>query len=104
VLWGAGRSNFLGGLVRGGAWYIAKTPHGDYKITFPIAEKAAVKGANAHAFYKWAAAERPGEQPRWNFHKYLVGRDGRLKASFGSSVNPTDPQVIVAIESELTAR
>ncbi|MGB6315109.1 MAG: glutathione peroxidase, partial [Pseudolabrys sp.] len=54
-------------------------------------------------FYKWAAAERPLEGPRWNFHKYLIGRDGYLKAVFNSAVEPTDPIIIAAIEKELTA-
>ena len=60
-----------------------------------------VKGPDAHPFYHWAAQERPLETPRWNFHKYLIGRDGRLKATFVSAVEPTDPQVISAIETEL---
>ena len=58
-------------------------------------------GAAAHPFYRWAAAERPGETPRWNFHKYLVGRDGRIAAVFPTGVEPTDPRVISAIVKEL---
>lgn len=76
---------------------------GQYRVTFPITEKIAVKGNDAHPFYKWAAAERPLEGPRWNFHKYLIGRDGYLKAVFNSAVEPTDPIIIAAIEKELTA-
>ena len=53
--------------------------------------------------YKWAALERPGETPRWNFHKYLVGRDGHIAAVFSTQVEPTDPRVIAAIERELGA-
>ncbi len=60
------------------------------------------RARNAHPFYRWAAQEAPLEAPRWNFHKYLVGRDGRLKASFTSAVEPTDPKVIAAIENELS--
>jgi len=44
---------------------------------------------------------RPLDAPRWNFHKYLVGRDGQLKAAFTSAVEPTDPLVVAAIEKEL---
>ena len=62
-----------------------------------------VKGSQAHAFYKWAAQQRPNELPRWNFHKYLIGRDGALKASFGSAVDPLDPAIIAAIEVEIGA-
>ncbi|HEY0569028.1 MAG TPA: glutathione peroxidase, partial [Xanthobacteraceae bacterium] len=60
-----------------------------------------VKGAGAHPFYRWAALERPGDTPRWNFHKYLIGRDGRIKASFPSAVVPNDVRIVVAIEKEL---
>jgi glutathione peroxidase len=95
-------SNDFGGQEPGGKSEIDKTAHGEYHITFPLTEKAAVKGPNAHPFYKWAAQERPGALPKWNFHKYLIGRDGQLKASFTSAIEPTDPEVIAAIERELT--
>jgi len=96
-------SNDFGGQEPGGKTDIEKTAQGDYHVTFPLTEKAAVKGAGAHPFYKWAALERPLEAPRWNFHKYLIGRDGQLKAGFGSAGEPTDPVVIAAIERELAA-
>jgi glutathione peroxidase len=41
--------------------------------------------------------------PRWNFHKYLIGRAGALKAAFVSAVEPTDPGIIAAVEAELGA-
>ena len=44
----------------------------------------------------------PLELPRWNFHKYLVGRDGHIAASFPTQVEPTDPRVIAAIDKELS--
>jgi glutathione peroxidase len=94
-------SNDFGGQEPGGASDIGKTAHEEYHVTFPLTEKAVVKGETAHPFYKWAAAERPLEAPRWNFHKYLVGRDGRLKAGFTSAVEPSDPRVIAGIETEL---
>jgi glutathione peroxidase-family protein len=56
-----------------------------------MTEKVSVKGKDAHPFYRWAVVERPLEAPRWNFHKYLIGRDGYLKAAFGSAVEPTGP-------------
>jgi len=94
-------SNDFGGQEPGGVRDIEKTAHDDYHVTFPLTEKVTVKGANAHPFYKWAALERPLEAPRWNFHKYLIGRDGQLKAGFMSAVEPGDPQVVGAIEKEL---
>jgi glutathione peroxidase len=94
-------SNDFGGQEPGGATDIGKTAHDEYHVTFPITEKAAVKGQAAHPFYRWAAVERPLDAPRWNFHKYLIGRDGQLKAGFASAVEPDDPRVIMAIEREL---
>jgi glutathione peroxidase len=94
-------SNDFGGQEPGGQAEIAKTAHDDYHVTFPLTEKITVKGHDAHPFYRWAAQERPLEAPRWNFHKYLIGRDGRLKAAFTSAVEPNDPRVITAIEQEL---
>jgi glutathione peroxidase len=96
-------SNDFGGQEPGDVAEIGKTAHDDYHVTFPLADKVAVKGTNAHPFYKWAAIERPLEAPRWNFHKYLIGRDGQLKAGFSSAVEPTDPAVIAAIEKELSS-
>ncbi len=78
-----------------------QTAQDDYHVTFPLTEKVAVKGAGAHPFYRWAAQERLIEAPRWNFHKYLVGRDGHLKAAFTPTTEPNDPQLIAAIEQEL---
>jgi glutathione peroxidase len=95
-------SNDFGGQEPGEAAEIGHTTH-SYGVTFPLAAKANVRGANPHPFYKWAAAERPLDAPRWNFHKYLVGRDGRLAGVFPSAVAPTDPQVIAAIERQLPA-
>src|SRR6187551_242137 len=71
-------SNDFGGQEPGGADDIVKTAHGEYGIGFPLAAKAQLKGSNTHPFYKWAANERPLETPRWNFHKYLIGRDGHI--------------------------
>ena len=94
-------SNDFGGQEPGGKSEIHATAQGTYHVTFPITEKVAVKGKDAHPFFRWAAADRPLEAPRWNFHKYLIGRDGQLKAAFASAVEPTDPLVITAIEREL---
>jgi len=84
----------------GGAAEIEATAH-QYKVDFPLTEKASVKGAGAHPFYRWAALEKPLDPPRWNFHKYLVGDDGHIAAAFGTSVEPLDARVIAAIEKEI---
>jgi glutathione peroxidase len=97
-------SNDFGGQEPGGAPEIMKTAHQDYGVSLPLAAKAEVRGPATHPFYKWAALERPGETPRWNFHKYLVGRDGRIAAVFPQQVAPTDARLVAAIERELGHR
>ena len=94
-------SNDFGGQEPGGASEIHATANHVYGITFPLAEKAVVRGGSPHPFYKWAASERPLDVPRWNFHKYLIGRDGHVVAAFPSAVEPNDPRLIAAIEKQL---
>ena len=96
-------SNDFGGQEPGDAHEIAETANHQYGVKFPIAAKAAVKGTQAHPFFKWAAGERPREVPKWNFHKYLIGDDGQIAAVFPSEVEPTDTRVITAIAKELKA-
>jgi glutathione peroxidase len=96
-------SNDFGGQEPGGPVEINKTAHGQYGVSFPLAAKAEVRGPSAHPFFKWAALERPGETPRWNFHKYLIGRDGRVVAVFSTQIEPMDARVIAAIEKQLRA-
>ena len=94
-------SNDFGGQEPGGATEIAQTAQQHYGATFPIAAKAVVKGPNAHPFYKWAAEARPKDVPRWNFHKYLIGRDGYIADVFLESVEPSDTRVKTAIARAL---
>lgn len=94
-------SNDFGGQEPGGEAEIGHTAHGQFGVTFPMAAKTGVKGSSAHGFYRWVAAERPLDTPRWNFHKYLVGKDGRLAGSFGTQIEPLDARVTSAIEKEL---
>jgi glutathione peroxidase len=94
-------SNDFGGQEPGGTTEIMKTAHGEYGVGFPLAAKAQVKGPSPHPFYKWAATERPLDTPRWNFHKYLVGRDGHIAAVFPTDIEPMDARVINAIVKEL---
>jgi glutathione peroxidase len=94
-------SNDFGGQEPGGVDEILATAQGEYHATFPIAAKQVVKGADAHPFYQWTAQLKPSETPRWNFHKYLIGRDGRLAAIFPTATEPTDARVISAIVTEL---
>jgi glutathione peroxidase len=90
-------SNDFGGQEPGGTSEISETAHHQYGVTFPIAAKAVVVGPKAHPFYKWAAQARPGQVPRWNFHKYLIGRDGYIAEVFASAVEPSDTRVKTAV-------
>ena len=96
-------SNDFGGQEPGGATEIAETAQHDYGVTFPIAAKAVVAGPNAHPFYKWAAELRPRDIPRWNFHKYLIGRDGGIADVFPETVEPLDTRVKTAIARSLAS-
>lgn len=71
-----------------------------YAVEFPMFEKVRVKGAAADPFYQYLASET-GEAPRWNFHKYLLDRDGRVIASFPSNVRPDDRRLVGMIEELL---
>jgi glutathione peroxidase len=95
-------SNDFGGQEPGGPAEISETANKEYGVSFPLAAKVEVKGPNAHPFYKWAAAERPLETPKWNFHKYLIGSDGYISAVFPTEIEPTDARVADAVAKELS--
>jgi glutathione peroxidase len=96
-------SNDFGNQEPGTPSEIMRTANQHYGVTFPLAAKVIVSGENAHPFYKWAALERPGAVPRWNFHKFLIGREGRIVGSFPAAVDPLDLAIVAAIEKELPA-
>ncbi len=71
-----------------------------YGVEFPMFEKTRVKAPDPHPFYESLARET-GKRPRWNFHKYLIARDGKVAGSYGSTVTPQDREFVQAIEVEL---
>ncbi|MEJ2171589.1 MAG: glutathione peroxidase [Woeseiaceae bacterium] len=71
-----------------------------YKVRFPMFEKVAVKEGNAHPFFDKLAAEA-GTYPTWNFHKFLIGRDGKLITEFSPRTKPYNETVVAEIESAL---
>jgi glutathione peroxidase len=71
-----------------------------YGVKFPMFQKVKVVGQEATPLYRDLAAAA-GEAPKWNFHKYLIGRDGKVAASFGSRVRPDASEVLAAIEKAL---
>ena len=72
-----------------------------YGVRFPMYEKTSVTQYNAGPLYRGLASAAGGEYPRWNFHKYLVYRNGKLAGSYQSHVRPQDSTLIDAIESLL---
>ena len=73
-----------------------------YGVKFPMFEKVHVVGKQATPLYR-DLAEASGQAPQWNFHKYLIGRDGQLIAGYGSKTAPDDPALVAAIEAALQA-
>ena len=72
-----------------------------YSVKFPMFEKVSVKKGNAHTFYDQLAAES-GTYPTWNFHKYLIGRDGQLISEFSPRTQPYAVDLVAAIELALS--
>ncbi|MEY4651486.1 MAG: hypothetical protein RI884_67 [Pseudomonadota bacterium] len=73
-----------------------------FGVKFPMFAKSAVRGSDANPLFRQLAADS-GRQPLWNFHKYLVGRDGKVIANYGSMTNPSDRTLAAAIERQLAA-
>jgi len=75
-----------------------------YGVDFPLTSKEQVTGAAAHPLYKWIAGE-VGEAgvPRWNFHKYLIGKKGEIAGVFGSRVAPDAAELTQAIDAAIKA-
>ena len=95
-------SNDFGGQEPGSAEQIKAFCETNFSVDFPMTDKNRVVGDQAHPFYRWAAASLGAEQaPRWNFHKYLVGPDGRLLAALPTRVEPTSEPAIAAVEKAL---
>lgn len=79
---------------------IADFCHNTYGIKFPMFAKSSVKGSNANPLFK-QLAKLTGDAPSWNFHKYLISRDGRQVLSFGSQIAPESKTMTEAIEQML---
>ena len=73
-----------------------------FGIDFPITQKVNVIGDNAHPFYLWAKKNYgSGSIPKWNFHKIIIGKNGKVKDTFTSITNPSSKKFISLIEKEL---
>ncbi len=74
----------------------------NFNITFPMTDKVDVKGKNAHELYMWAK-ENYGSStvPKWNFHKILINKEGKVQDTFNSFVGPLSKKIINEIEQIL---
>ena len=72
----------------------------NFGITFPMTEKINVIGNNSHPFYKWARKDYGiGAIPKWNFHKIIIGKDGKVAETFSSITKPSSKKFIKVIEN-----
>lgn len=96
-------SNDFGAQEPGSNEQVADFCERTYKVRFPMLAKAAVSGREAIPLYRDLAA-KTGQAPAWNFHKYLLGRDGRAVGSFPSAIAPEADRVVAAVEKALASR
>lgn len=92
-------SNDFGGQEPGTSEQIARFCELRYKVTFPMLEKVKTKGEGQSPLYEFLA--RKHGEPKWNFHKYVVGKDGQVRAAFPSSVTPESTELKAALDKAL---
>ncbi len=92
-------SNDFGGQEPGSNQEIASFCVNQYAVDFPVFAKTELKKNSLYA----ELAKASGQAPRWNFHKYLVDREGRDVLSFPTRLEPNDPRLVEAIERLLAA-
>ena len=96
-------TNDFGGQEPGSNHEIAEFCRLTYGVEFPMFEKSSIKSLKTNPLYAELAA-RTGQSPQWNFHKYLVDRDGVRVASFGSRVEPDNGELVTMLEKLLAAK
>jgi|TARA_B110000093_G_C12789845_1_gene334207 glutathione peroxidase len=95
-------SNQFGGQEPGSNEEIKNFCETNFNITFPITDKVDVKGVNSHEIFKWAK-ENYGSStvPKWNFHKILINKNGKVQNTFNSFIDPLSKKIINEIEEIL---
>lgn len=83
---------------------IAEFCESTFGVKFPMFAKTHVAGTQAVPFYRQLAAQSGGRRPLWNFHKYVLGRDGKVTADFPSHVEPEDRAFVREIEKQLASK
>jgi glutathione peroxidase len=95
-------SNDFGGQEPGVGHEIATFCQKNYGVTFPLADKSVVSGADAIPVYQWAGTKAGVlGAPHWNFHKYLFGKDGKFVDWFASTTEPQSDKIVAAVEKVL---
>ena len=92
-------SNNFGGQEPGNNKEIKNFCEAKFGITFPMTEKVSVKGTEAHPFYIWAK-DNHGKTavPKWNFHKIIIDKSGKIHQTFSSMTNPSSTKFIKVLE------
>ena len=93
-------ANDFGSQEPGSNQAIAEFCENTFGVKFPMFSKTSVVGRDTNPLFR-QLAEKTGETPRWNFHKYLVAKDGTLAGTFGSRTEPEAADVKAAIEAAL---
>tara|TARA_B100001123_G_C15105569_1_gene945329 strand:- start:482 stop:1033 length:552 start_codon:yes stop_codon:yes gene_type:complete len=92
-------SNDFGNQEPGSSSDIKNFCEAKFGISFPMTEKVAVKGPDAHPFYLWANKNYGKSAiPKWNFHKIIIDRNGKIANTFTSITNPSSKKFIKALE------
>ena len=95
-------SNQFGNQEPGSEKEIKNFCEANFNITFPMTSKYDVRGDKAHPVYLWAKESYGNSAiPKWNFHKILIGKDGKIKDTFSSFTNPYSSKIISKIENLL---
>ena len=80
----------------------------NYGVTFPMFARISVKGKDMHPLYAYLTSRETnpefGDAISWNFNKFLVGRDGKILARFGSRTKPEDGKLVEAVEQAIQGR
>ena len=95
-------SNDFGQQEPGSAKEIKEFCDREYAVKFPLFAKVPVKEAGGSPVFDGLAGAT-GQRPKWNFHKYLIARDGRTAVSFASKVEPESPEFVAKVEELLAA-
>ena len=95
-------SNQFGGQEPGSNLEIKNFCETNFNISFPMTDKVDVKGENAHDIYIWAKKNfGKSAVPKWNFHKILINKNGKIEETYGSFVNPMSKKIIAKLEELL---